>query len=321
MRLFISNSNGHLLATILFFSILGAFLVDAFYCSAGVPVYRGTNHSRLLSQAKKSDSKRLFIIGDSRTEAGIIPEIIDSITAYDAYNFGMEGIYRGYYDYVRSETLVPDVILMGVSPYAIFNEFQFYRENLIRLKLGKKTYSMLSILRKPNQYSEKVLNGFVNNHTRFKYGLAGIFDVLKFGKVSGYFSEKGWHGYDRLGSDEYYTYLINIESYKYKIIEQYRDSLKIDKGKRSFEELVKTIIDDGIDLIFVRIPTSSDLREIEDSKFPWFTKYLNEVSIAYGSIYIDLSDFNYPVSEIDGSHLNKESAKLYTQQLIKYIDN
>ena len=321
MRLFISNSKGYILAYILLLSMIGAFLVDAFYSSAGVPVYRGANHSSLLARAMQSDHKSLFIIGDSRAQAGIVPEIIDSITVYDAYNFGMEGIYRGYYENVRSETIFPDVIIMGVSPYSIFNEFQFFRTNRIRSRLGEKTYRILSILRKPNQYSEKVLNGFVNSHTRFNYGLAGIFDVLKFGKVSAYFSGKGWHGYDRLGSDEYYTYLINLESYKYKIIEQYKDSLKIDTGKRSFEELVATIIDDGIDLIFVRIPTSSDLREIEDSKFPWFTKYLNEVSFENGGIYVDLVDFDYPVSEIDGSHLNKESAKLFTKQLIKCIDN
>lgn len=315
MRLFISNSNNKfIIGIILLITVLIIFITEYFYKWNNVPLYWGRDHDLLIDQSKLSQKRILFIIGDSRAEAGVVPEIIDSRTSYNAYNIGIEGVYKGYYENLKFNNICPDKIIVGVSPYSIFNSFQLKKYNLF-----KRIYKEILILRKPNMFTEKYLSGLINRNTHLHYGFSGFFEVFLEGKVSGYYSSKGWHGYDRMGSDEFYTYMVNLEGYKYKIIEEYKDSIKINKGKSNFEKMLTDMHKNEMSILFVRIPTSNEIRKIENAKYPWFSSYINEIVNKYNYEYIEFNNFKYPTHGVDGSHLNRISANEFTKELVEYI--
>lgn len=319
MRLFTSNSNIRLIfGIILLNAIITVLVSEYFYIGNNIEVYRGMNNDKLVYESKLSKKKTLFILGDSRAKAGIIPELIDSATNYDSYNIGLDGIYRGYLVKLESNNVYPDKIIVAVSPFSIFKNYNI-KKNPFSGFLDDKLYNSLLVLRTPNLYSEKYINSVINKYTHLHYGFSDVADVLKYGKVSGYYTSKGWHGYDRLGSDEFYTYMINIESYKNKIIEEYKYPSKIKEGKQRFEDIVKSMQSDNISVLFVRIPTSKELRMVEDKKYPWFSNYINEISRMYNYDYVEFNNFNYPQNEVDGSHLNKNSANEFTKELIKHL--
>ncbi len=312
MRLFISNSNNKsIIGIILLITVLIIFVIEYFYIQNNIPFFIGKDHDLLVSQSKLSSEPTLFILGDSRAEAGIIPELIDSITKYDAFNIGIEGVYKGYYNKLKSNNVIPDKLIIAVSPYSIFKKFQLKKNGF----LGKTR-----VIRKPNVYTEKYLSRLINHNTHLHYGFMGFADVLKYSRVSRSFSNKGFNGYDRLGSDEYYTSKVNLEAYRSTIIEMYKDSLKIDKGKRNFENLVVDLKKNNISVLFIRIPVSDEIRKIENEKYPWFSDYIHHIANESDYKYVEFNDFVYPNKEVDGSHLNRNSAKNFTNELLRYID-
>ena len=320
MRLSISNSRSVIFCIIVFNAIITILIFEYLYSKRNVPVFYGRNNGLLIESAKNSIKKNLLILGDSRAEAGIVPEIIDSESNYDSFNLGREGIYKGYFYGLIRNNLYPNKVIVAVSPYSLFNNFKIKEkllDNSLFNELNFQKY--LNYFRKPNKNTENYLNGIVNRNTHLNYGLSGILDLIMYGEVSEYYSPKGWHKYDRLGSDEFYTYMINLESYKSRIIEEYKDSSKIIYGKSNFDNLLSSLVKNNITAVFVRVPTSNEIRLIEDSKYPWFSEYINNTVNSYGYNYHDFVDFKYPENNIDGSHLNEEGARIFTNKLVQII--
>jgi hypothetical protein len=312
VRLSISNSNNKsVIGIILLITVVILLLIEYFYIQNKIPVYVGKDHDLLVSQSKLSTKPILFILGDSRAEAGIIPELIDSATYYDAYNIGIDGVYKGYYNKLIANNVIPEKIVIAVSPYSIFKKFQLKKNDLL---------SKSKIIRKPNEYSEKYLSRLINHKTHLHYGFMGFFDVLNYKKTSESYSKKGFHGYDRLGSDEYYTSMVNLEGYRNKIIEAYKDSLKINEGKINFENLVVDLKKNKISVLFIRIPVSDEIKKIENEKYPWFSDYIQRIVSEGNYLYVEFNDFDYPKKEVDGSHLSRISARTFTKDLLRHID-
>ena len=316
MRLFISNSNNKfVIVSILIICFLIIFFIECFYIFNNIPVYWGEDRGSLISDSKLSNKPTLFILGDSRAEVGVVSEIIDSNTNYSSYNIGLEGVYKGYYKKLRLNNISADKLIVAVSPYSIFNRFRLNEEDMF-----ERIHNRFMIVIKPNNFTEKILSNIINRNTHLHYGFSAFFEVIEYGKVSEYYTSKGWHGYDRLGSDAYYTYMINLEGYKYKMLEEYKDSIKVNTGKKNFERMLTDIRKNNIPVLFVRIPTSKKIREIEDGKYPWFSSYILETVNKYNYDYIEFNKFIYPTYQVDGSHLNRVSANEFTKELVKFIE-
>ena len=114
--------------------------------------------------------------------------------------------------------------------------------------------------------------------------------------------------------------MINLEGYKYKILEEYKDLIKVNTGKKNFVRMLTDMRNSNIPVLFVRIPTSKKIREIENEKYPWFSKYIHEIVNNYNYDYIEFNKFIYPTYQVDGSHLNRVSANEFTKELVKFVE-
>jgi hypothetical protein len=275
----------------------------------------------LLRQAENSD---LLIVGDSRTESGIVPKILQEKLALNrCQNIATSAASPINQIQVLADSgRIPKILIIGVSPASVYGGF--YENESTVIKRYRKEYDkykrIINIARYPYDSIENYLSKVVKGHFRFTYGSQGIIDVILFGKVSSYFDSDGWRCVNRLGSDLRFTTLVNLEAYGGHLLSRGVD--KKEERDLIFGEVLMKF--QNTLKILVRLPISESLRNIEDSYYPDFDQRIKNIAKRTNSHYIpSIEGYVFMDGMSDGSHLAGEDAfnysSLLVEKLLKYL--
>lgn len=314
-HLSIFNSNKLLVISILLFIgflIIGELLLG-FNCTQ---FYYGKNIAELIAGARISKKPTCIILGDSRAESGIVPEILSkNYNYYSFFNFASPGggIVDEYSELIKINDLTPSFIIFAVSPldtFEIKSEIGS-NENIrgrIKLKIAKYL-SVIQFLLHPAQSFENKTSLFIQRRFRSYHGLNGLLDLIIYGEISQYYSPAGWNGIVRLGSDELFTREVNRYYYQYNLLESNKNSKQIEMNKFAIETIIQECVIKKIRILFVRLPVSSSILNIENDKYPWFNQYFETITNKNNLKYYDANiGFNYSELKTDGSHLSRSDA-------------
>ena len=311
MLSYISNFNsGRQLIILIVITAAILTFVECYYRTHDVAPF----YSKKITDAIKLEKRHeefTLILGDSRAEAGLVPQVLKKELNWTPYNLGMQGVYNGYFYWIQHMSLNTKRAIIAVSPYSLFGPYSPKKE---------KSYpEWFEFFLNPSQRVEEMLTRPLNRHTRLTYGFSDFFDLINYGKVSRNYSPNGWNSYDRLGSDELFTSALNLYAYKYRLLENHNNQDLIKARKALFERMILEMKNDGIEIFLTRLPTSIEIARIEKHKFPWFDKYIVEISNSLDLKYLINPSFVYPKTQVDGSHLNRNAAIDFTKWMANQI--
>jgi hypothetical protein len=302
------------------FVLTGTALVEGIYRFNRIPV----DYGELIPGRITNDTgKIMLILGDSRAQSGISTDELQSMfPGFRVYNLGLQGASV----YTQAESLnsfskPPACVLLCISPADVFGGFV---EAAAVSNTGPKDIISVPVdqlfQRHIPLYPVRTLDHFISQRLqqtfRFPYGLPGFAETLYYGRVSVYTTRTGWRSITRLGSDEYYTKVVNQNGYAKYLLKNNADSVFIQSCKDRFSSLLAELGNKGIKVLLVRTPVDTGMLAIENDKFPWFDDYAEMISREYNIGYCKgLPGFRYSDFHADGSHLSSDQARQFTIQL------
>ncbi len=94
---------------------------------------------------------------------------------------------------------------------------------------------------------------------------------------------------------------------KIKSYETLAEEYVLDKYRvTEFEKLLNFCRKNNANVLILRLPVASEIKELEDKNYPEFNNLMKDISHQFNCRYMDYSDSNYEFN--DGVHLTRESA-------------
>lgn len=287
---------------IIFFMIIGvgtlrqSLITNSFY-------YANIPDSFWLQKANAEARYDIVLLGDSRVYRGISPEDMAIVLdGYEILNFGFSanGLNPQMYG-LAEDKLASDgrqIMVLGISPYSLTPESAPNEHYTSIISQNPEPVSPFGSIALFQPITLQELNTLITNAPPTDY----------------YYQEPRPDGW--VAS---YRYPVNLEAGE----QVYRD-IFIDNQIES--ELVDALISqagewasNGVCVYAFRMPASNAVRQLEDT-----LSGFNEMSIqaqleTNGVIWIDIDPEQY--NTYDGSHLNIDSARQFSQDIAQIIDD
>ena len=257
-----------------------------------------------------SSKQTNLILGTSRAAQGIQPTILDSILNVPFYNYSFTiehspfgEIYLNSIKNKIDKNTKDGIYILSVNPWSISsrgnlpNDLGQFRENSGFLAHVK------SVNQNPNLY-------YILRELKGKY-----YSVLFKSLSSMFVHDNGWLevsiNMDSLSMNSRIN--AKIDSYA-DLASQYKYS------QLRYEYLIKTIkyLKKNGDVYIVRLPVHNKMLDIENDFMPDFDDKIKKIKPLIDGYYNMTSD-NYIYRYTDGNHLFKNSGKLVTIKIAKWI--
>ncbi len=308
---------------IIFIAILGSIFIlsgEFLYSSKNVPVTYTSRHTfKVLKNYSENEGKYGIVIGDSRGKCAVNSDLLKSrVNDYEFLNISEDGaIPLNAMKEISLYKNKPEVLVVAVSPADVFGfvDSNTYKpEKKISVDLDR-IFSYPFKIKNPYSISETKITDYLKENYRFILGFNEFTNLVFFGKISNYTSANGWNSNTRIGSYKAYSEILNTYYYKYKLLENNRNHNLISQIDNEIYSTIESILKGKTELVFIRVPTSLQIREVEDSKFPWFNDYFRNIEKKYNTKYITFDGFVYNGEESDGSHLSRYEAIRFSNAL------
>jgi len=310
-RLYISNSK-YLFIAIVFFVICGLALTQAYYNYKDSPIDYGSSNM-INIELSGNTQNTIVTLGDSRAGAAFVPEILDkNIPGTKTYNIGSRGgsIY-GMMSNIISSGKPFKLVVVCVSPASLFGSFEYD-------SIENETKPIkLSTPASGNMFSRvniKLISVFDRNF-KFAYGFSKLENLIINGEVPHYFTRDGWESNIRLGSYVRYAQAYNYYGYKTRLLCNSGNTPLLEKLKAKFSSSINSLITNQ-KVIIVRLPVSSEMRQLENERFPWFDEFVSRVAAENKIKYLNnFSDYFMSDPNNDGSHLSHYKAIEFSEMI------
>lgn len=310
-RLYISNSK-YLFIAIVFSVICGLALTQAFYDYKNAPVDSGNSHFKEMKLPDNS-LKTIIYLGDSRASASIVPDVLrDKIPGYEPFCAGARGgnIFT-LMDYVQSLNKPFGLVIICVSPASLFGAFVHdsvtYYKNIIDLT----TPAYANVF---NRVETKLTESYLKK-LKFLYGFSELKNLILYNEISHYYTKDGWESISVSGDNAPYARAYNYYGYKYKLLCNSGNAELLSIYKNKFSSYI-TLLSKRHKVILVRLPVADEMKNLEESRFPWFDDFLKEVSVLNQVKYISSFNGNFTSDpNSDWSHISHHQAIRFSETL------
>jgi hypothetical protein len=310
-RLYISNSK-YLFITIIFFVVCGLALTQAYYNYKNSPTDFGS--SKMINiELSGNTNNTIVTLGDSRAGAAFVPEILDkNIPGTKTYNLGSRGggIY-GMMSNVISSGKPFKLVVVCVSPASLFGSFAY--DSIVN-EIKPVNLSAPSSGNLFKRVNTKLISIFDRNF-KFAYGFSNLVNLMQYGEIPHYFTRDGWESNIRFGSDVSYAQAYNYYGYKTRLLCNSGNIPLLENLKIEFLSSVNSLITNQ-KVIFIRLPVSSEMRQLENERFPWFDDFVSGVASGNNIKYLNnFSDSFMSDPNNDGSHLSHYKAIEFSEMI------
>jgi hypothetical protein len=254
-----------------------------------------------------------LILGTSRAAQAVRPDVLDSLTGKEFYNYAFtlgQSPYGPVYLKSIKSKIDPDekngVFILCVSPWSISsksadpNDEDDFRELGLALDNTPFTTWNPNYLYLLNNFKGRYRQMFSNNNKPYMH-----------------LHDDGWLEIDVDMSEG------EVQKRTFEKIERYRESTALNYKLSSLrlEYLEKTIkfLNSHGQVYLVRLPVDPLMLEIEDKFMPNFNQKLMEVAKSTNG-YLDLTTSNNEFQYVDGNHIYKESGKKVTSMIAELIN-
>ncbi|MCA6066834.1 hypothetical protein JI747_006575 [Chryseobacterium sp. RG1] len=299
MKRFLLKISLYLLGIILLFCVLGTFAdgnTDDNYRHFAVP------------------KPQNIILGDSRGSQAVIPDVLQAKLsgAFDNFSLNVvESPYGKIYLEALKRKLDPEtkngVFILTVDPW--------------NLSLNKNVKSEKEY---PEEHSPLKNMHFYNWSPNYEYLLKNYsrswFKIYlereETGKSNTYLHKNGWLEVNvDMNKDSVAVREKNkIEFYNKLAAENNLSAERI----LAFKQMINYLKPKG-KVFIVRIPASKSITEIENKKYPDFSKLMNEIANKNSIKFFDFSTSYDKYLYTDGNHMYKESGKIFSSQIADSI--
>nr|WP_315030692.1 hypothetical protein [uncultured Chryseobacterium sp.] len=300
MKKFLVKILPYCIAVIVMFAVLGSY-ADG-----------NTDDNYMHFAVKKPQN---IILGDSRGSQGVVPSVLKNKLSLDFDNFSLNIVHSPYgqvYLKALKRKLDPEtkagVFILTVNPWSLSLD-----RNVKRIEdYPEVRYSPLNDMYtydcSPNY--EYLLKHYTRSWFKIYQERAAV------ERSNSFLHKDGWME-------------INVDMNKDSVAARtakktldYEDlARKVELSQdrlRAFDEIINYLRTKGT-VYLVRIPPSKSLMEIENKKYPNFSKLLQDISHKQNVRVFDFSknygDFEYT----DGNHMYKESSKKFTSRIADSI--
>ena len=281
--------------------ILFGLLYKSFYMNQGP-----SRFNKMIYGDKGGNKEQIIILGNSRAEHHYNSEMIATKTGKTVYNYGSDGQSMFFnYAVLRKllDTYTPEKVIYEVS----MEEFELSNSSYDRL---------LYFLPMKNKYADDILKKHASS---FKLFISKLFNAYKYNSsafivLKSYLAPKKYlSGYQPLSNNVNRDFYNEYKSTTFDFTDdEVLDSMKI----HCFDEILKLSKEYNFDIDFFISPT---LFQTKNDKL--FTTVDNCLSKYNYTLNNFMNDTAYNVSYFaDAIHLNKEGAKLYTEQVLKIME-
>jgi hypothetical protein len=252
-----------------------------------------------------------LILGSSRAAQGVQPQVFAKIMNLDIFNYAFT-IHHSPYgkEYLTSikkkinHESKDGIFIITVDPWSISSLTPNPNDSLKFRELNKCVSTTKIVDLNPNYYY------LINNYI-------GRYYELIFNKSTQMFlHDDGWLevsvSMDSLSKDS--RIKSKIEAYRLKNLPYFKFS------SLRFKYLLRTInyLKKNGKVYLVQLPIHADMKQIEEEFMPDFDSKIQEI-VPYTSGYLNLTEFSDLFIYTDGNHLHKESGKLVSQRIAKWI--
>ncbi|WP_228375754.1 hypothetical protein [Chryseobacterium taiwanense] len=299
MKRFLLKISPYLLGIILLFAVLGAFAdgnTDDNYRHFAVP------------------KPQNIILGDSRGSQAVIPDVLKSKLSTEFDNFSLnvvESPYGKVYLEALKRKLDPEtkngVFILTVDPWNL---------SLNKNIKSKKEY--------PEEHSPLKNMHFYNWSPNYEYLLKNYsrswFKIYlereETGKSNTYLHKNGWL---EVNVDMNKDSVAVREKNKIEFYNKLASKNNLSAARiQAFEQIINYLTPKG-KVFIVRIPASKSITDIENKKYPDFSKLMNEIANKNPIKFFDFSASYDKYLYTDGNHMYKESGKVFSSQIADSI--
>lgn len=299
MKRFLLKISPYLLGIILLFGVLGTFAdgnTDDNYRHFAVP------------------KPQNIILGDSRGSQAVIPDVLQAKLSGTFDNFSLnvvESPYGKIYLEALKRKLDPEtknsVFILTVDPW--------------NLSLNKNVKSEKEY---PEEHSPLKNMHFYNWSPNYEYLLKNYsrswFKIYlereETGKSNTYLHKNGWLEVNvDMNKDSVAVREKNKIEFYNKLAAE--NTLSVERIK-AFKQMINYLKPKG-KVFIVRIPASKSITEIENKKYPDFSKLMNEIANKNSVKFFDFSASYDKYLYTDGNHMYKESGKVFSSQIADSI--
>ncbi|KPE51774.1 hypothetical protein AOB46_07765 [Chryseobacterium indologenes] len=251
-----------------------------------------------------------IILGDSRGAQGIVPSVLKEKLAVPFDNFSLNIVYSPYgriYLKALKRKLNPEtkngIFILTVNPWNLsLNHIVKKEEDFPEEKSPLKNMYFYDM--SPNyEY-------LLRNYTKSWFKI--YTDREEVGRSNTFLHKDGWMEVNVDMNKDSVAARTVVKAKEYRaMMENYSLS---DERLKALNDIIHYLKDKGT-VYLVRIPTSKNLTEIENEKFPEFNSIMKEVSEKHHLKYYNFADQYSEFQYTDGNHVYKESSKDLTARI------
>lgn len=299
MKRFLLKISFYILGIILLFAVLGAFAdgnTDDNYRHFAVP------------------KPQNIILGDSRGSQAVIPDVLQAklSKAFDNFSLNVvESPYGKVYLEALKRKLDPEtkngIFILTVDPWSL---------SLNKNVKSEKEY--------PEEHSPLKNMHFYNWSPNYEYLLKNYsrswfkmyLEREETGRSNTYLHKNGWLEVNvDMSKDSVVAREKNKIEFYHKLAAESKISLE---RILAFKQIINYLKPKG-KVFIVRGPTSRSITEIENKKYPDFSKLMNEIANKNKMKFFDFSASYDKYLYTDGNHMYKESGKVFSSQIADSI--
>lgn len=303
------------LVIVLSFCFLGQYFIDSGLRNYYDDTYGDQN--KIFNGQINAD---VVILGSSRAKVQVDPQIIDSVTGFSCYNFGIMAsrvfLEKFIWEAFLNHNRPPKIVIKNIDYFSLKSEGNIvYKETFLPYLSEPEAEILKEIDNKI--WVEQIIPIYKYRGYR-ETVFTGIKSFFEFISKPTLYNYKGYSAVDNKWSDEFEK----INTTNMKIIPVIKEL------KYGFDYLKKLINDctkNNIQLILVHMPMYIDLNQSQisahtDSIFTAIKKFVNDNNLQYWDYSKDSLSYNKKYF-YNSLHLNKSGAQIFSRHLAHDLNN
>ncbi|MFN4149913.1 MAG: hypothetical protein ACK4IX_03135 [Candidatus Sericytochromatia bacterium] len=262
-------------------------------------------------------SSDIYIQGSSRAWVHVSPKILEKKLNMSVYNFGIDGhkfnIQNARYNLYKKYNKKPKIIIQILDFFSLEEKSDLYEAEQFYPYYNEEI--LINTIEKINGFNSFTYNiPFLKYSGKYQYNLIGF---LEYFNIKHFTSNKykGYKGQERTWSDDFNNFKKNNDNGIH---------VKIDNQmKNDFEEFLLECKKDNIKVFLIYAPEYFELNKYIYNKKAVINLY-KTLADKYNFTFIDFSNDKLSFNKnlfYNSQHLNKEGSELFTNEIVKHIEN
>lgn len=307
----------------LLITILPVYLGFTVFCTIFPMWYMDEEYAMYRQQkdyvTENNDYNRVIILGDSRTKAGMVPDILSE----ECYNLALGGTtpIEGYYtlqEYLKNHP-APECVVISYAPMHYMGIDALWTRNIYFHVMNDEDAAELFRIAALSQEKEEILpKYYLMDYAMYRFYLPNKYGTAVKNSLFSNRRTANLEKYDQVTLSRGQNYFgLASESSDVNGEAKEADFILSETVTLYLQRILDLCEEEGIRVIVEQMPMNETSRHIltEDFKFH-YEMYINELAAANPTVQISGELYRYPNNYFgDADHLNPEGAREFSQFL------